>query len=95
MNYPIRSARTPRAAPPLRDSFTWAPYTLILTSAILQGGVGGMLPFLTADFGMSHTLKSPHITAMASGGLGIVAALMLASASSPAWSIPALALAGI
>lgn len=91
-----------------------------MTSAILQGGVGGMLPFMAVDFGMSHTVESLHITAMASGGLvmgllaeririrvgrhamlvgaavlGIVAAIMLASARSPAWSIPALALAGI
>lgn len=120
MTEATRGPASPSQSPPLRDSFTWALYALILTSAILQGGVGGMLPFIAADFGMSHTVESLHITAMASGGLvmgllaervrrrvgrhamlvgaaalGIVAAVMLASARSPAWSIPALALAGI
>lgn len=105
---------------PPRESFTWALYALVLTCAILQAGVGGMLPFIAADFSMSHTVQSLHITAMGSGGFimgllaerirrrigrhamligaalfSVVAAALLAGARSPAWSISALALAGI
>ncbi len=69
MTYPTRGASSPSPAPPLRDSFTWAIYALVLTSAILQGGVGGMLPFIAADFDMNHTVESLHITAMGVAGL--------------------------
>lgn len=119
MTYPNRGAPSPSPSPPLRDAFTWAIYALVLTSAILQGGVGGMLPFIAADFEMNHTVESLHITAMGVSGLvvgllaerirrrvgrhamlvgaavlGIVAAVLLVSARSPVWSIPALGLAG-
>ncbi len=56
-----------------RDALTVALYALVLCSAVLQGGLGGLLPFIDADLPMSHTVESLHITAMACGGL--VAAL--------------------
>ncbi|MCW5953663.1 MAG: MFS transporter, partial [Propionibacteriaceae bacterium] len=52
-----------------RDAQTWACYALILALAVLQGGLGGLLPFIQAEFGFSHTVLSLHITAMAVGGL--------------------------
>lgn len=52
-----------------RDAQTWACYALILAMAVLQGGLGGLLPFIRAEFGFSHTVLSLHITAMAVGGL--------------------------
>ena len=113
-------APSPQPALALRGSFTWALYALVLSSAILQGGVGGMLPFIAADFEMNHRVESLHITAMGISGLvmgflaerirrrvgrhamlvgaavlGVCAAILLASARSPVWSIPALGLAGI
>lgn len=57
-----------------RDAQTWACYALILAMAVLQGGLGGLLPFIRAEFGFSHTVLSLHITAMAVGGL--IAALV-------------------
>lgn len=42
---------------------------LVLVSALLQGSLGGLMPFLQADIPMSHTIGSLHITALAVGGL--------------------------
>ncbi len=61
--------------PVRRDGLTWALFALIATLAVLQAGVGGLLPFLQAEFDMSHTVESLHITALGVGGLtaGLVA----------------------
>lgn len=58
-----------------RDGLAWALYALIAALAVLQGGVGGLLPFLQAEFGMSHSAEAAHITALGVGGLlaGLVA----------------------
>lgn len=52
-----------------RDAQVWAIYSLILVLAVLQAGVGGLLPYFQAEFGLSHTQLSVHITAVACGGL--------------------------
>ncbi|MCA0253135.1 MAG: MFS transporter [Actinobacteria bacterium] len=52
-----------------RDAQTWACYVLILVLALLQAGLGGLLPYLQAEFGLSHTVMSLHLTALATGGL--------------------------
>ena len=52
-----------------RDAQIWAIYSLILVLAVLQAGVGGLLPYFQAEFGLSHTQLSVHITAVACGGL--------------------------
>lgn len=57
------------AEPLRRDAQTWAGYALILVLAVLQGGLGGLLPFIQAEFGFSHTVLSLHLTALAVGGL--------------------------
>ncbi|MDM8085231.1 MFS transporter [Cellulomonas cellasea] len=48
---------------------TLAVFVLVLVSALLQGSLGGLMPFLQADIPMSHTIGSLHITALAVGGL--------------------------
>lgn len=52
-----------------RGAETWVVYSLILLLAVIQAGVGGLLPYLQAEFGLTHTQLSLHVTAVASGAL--------------------------
>lgn len=54
---------------PRYDSLTLAIFGLLMASSLLQGAFGAMLPFISADLPMTHTVASLHITAMAAGGL--------------------------
>lgn len=51
------------------DSITRAVFTGIFCCAVIQGGFGGLLPFLSADMSMSHTVESLHLTAISLGGV--------------------------
>lgn len=52
-----------------RDRLTWGLYLLIGALAVLQAGVGGLLPYLQAELGLTHTLGAAHVTALSAGGL--------------------------
>ena len=65
----VDSVRPAPRTGPRRDGLTLAVFVLVLVSALLQGSLGGLLPFLQADIPMSHTVGSLHITALAVGGL--------------------------
>lgn len=41
----------------------------ILSGALIQGGLGALLPYMGKDLPMTHTLESLHITGLAVGGL--------------------------
>lgn len=58
-----------RAPGPHRDTLTVALYLSILGGALLQGGLGALLPYMTRDMPMTHTVESLHITGLAVGGL--------------------------
>lgn len=48
---------------------TFGLYASILSGAMIQGGLGALLPYMGQDMPMTHTLESLHITGLAVGGL--------------------------
>lgn len=54
---------------PHRDALTLGLFASILSGAMIQGGLGALLPYMGRDMPMTHTLESLHITGLAIGGL--------------------------
>ncbi len=52
-----------------RDALTLGLFASILAGAMIQGGLGALLPYMDQDMPMSHTWESLHITGLAVGGL--------------------------
>ncbi|MBC7291539.1 MAG: MFS transporter [Actinotalea sp.] len=60
---------TARPGSPYRDALTLGLFASILSGAMIQGGLGALLPYMGRDMAMTHTLESLHITGLATGGL--------------------------
>lgn len=60
---------TARLPGPYRDLLTLGLFASILSGAMIQGGLGALLPYVGRDMPMTHTLESLHITGLAVGGL--------------------------
>jgi MFS family permease len=54
---------------PYRDALTLGLFASVLGAALLQGGLGALLPYMGEDMPMTYTLESLHITGLAVGGL--------------------------
>lgn len=59
---------------PYRDVLTLGLFASVLSAAMIQGGLGALLPYMGEDMPMSYTLESLHITGLAVGG-GLASAL--------------------
>ena len=57
-----------------RDALTLGLFASILAGAMVQGGLGALLPYMGEDMPMTHTLESLHVTGLAVGG-GVAAAV--------------------
>ncbi|WP_225755249.1 sugar MFS transporter [Actinotalea sp. Marseille-Q4924] len=51
------------------DALTVGLSASVLGGAMIQGGLGALLPYLGQDMPMTHTMESLHITGLATGGL--------------------------
>lgn len=60
---------TARLPGPYRDALTLGLFASIFSGAMIQGGLGALLPYMGRDMAMTHTLESLHITGLATGGL--------------------------
>lgn len=58
-----------RPGGPYREALTLGLFATVLGAALLQGGLGALLPYMGEDMPMTYTLESLHITGLAVGGL--------------------------
>lgn len=68
---PVTGAASLVQLPQKYDAVTRAIFAAMFACAIIQGGLGGLLPFMSAELDMSHTVESLHMTVMAVGGMVI------------------------
>ncbi|WP_225755185.1 sugar MFS transporter [Actinotalea sp. Marseille-Q4924] len=64
-----RRDAAPRPGNAYRDLLTLGLFASIFSAAMIQGGLGALLPYMGEDMPMTYTLESLHITGLAAGGL--------------------------